>query len=115
VNGVGSFIGPGDGELAERLVEHVCHIADLVGPQHVGLGLDYMFDLAEVLDDKHRDKHYLPDGLVSDDEKLVAPEDLPRLVEGLIARGWPETDIAAFLGGNLRRVAQDSWKPVARS
>jgi D-arabinose 1-dehydrogenase-like Zn-dependent alcohol dehydrogenase len=49
VTGLGIFLGDNDSST-DRLVEHVCHYADLVGPEHVGIGLDHVhvaFDLAE--------------------------------------------------------------------
>jgi membrane dipeptidase len=42
VNGVGAFIGEPKHVTVETVVRHIDYIADLVGPQHVALGLDYM-------------------------------------------------------------------------
>ena len=46
INGVGIFLGANDAR-PETFVRHVDYVAQLVGPEHVGLGLDFMFDMAE--------------------------------------------------------------------
>ncbi len=39
VTGVGRFLGP-RGPVVEHVVEHIDYMVELVGPQHVGLGMD---------------------------------------------------------------------------
>ena len=39
VTGVGRFLGP-RGPVVEHLVEHLDYMVELVGPEHVGLGMD---------------------------------------------------------------------------
>lgn len=46
INGVSLFLGPGG--LVERLYTRVSHVAQLAGLEHVGLGLDYVYDAAEL-------------------------------------------------------------------
>src|SRR6185437_7529189 len=48
VNGLGPFLGATEGNLTSRLFEHIDHMVQLVGPDHVGLGLDYVYDTAEL-------------------------------------------------------------------
>jgi len=48
INGIGVFLGEND-IATELLVRHVDYVADLVGPEHVGLALDYVFDQQEVI------------------------------------------------------------------
>ena len=42
VMGVGTFVGDND-DTAEGLLKHIDYISELVGPKHVGIGLDYVF------------------------------------------------------------------------
>ena len=43
VNGIGLFLGEDD-IRTEALADHVEYLLDLVGPDHVGIGLDYFFE-----------------------------------------------------------------------
>ncbi|MCC2113863.1 MAG: membrane dipeptidase, partial [Hyphomicrobiales bacterium] len=38
INGLGIFLGDND-VSNETFVNHACYVADLVGPEHVGIGL----------------------------------------------------------------------------
>src|SRR6185369_12169278 len=40
VNGIGIFLGDND-TRSERVVDHIAYVAELAGPEHVGIGLDY--------------------------------------------------------------------------
>jgi membrane dipeptidase len=46
INGVGDFLGD---TKSETLIAHIEYVLDLVGPKHVGLGLDYVIDKQELL------------------------------------------------------------------
>ena len=74
----------------DQTLDHFDHVRDLVGVDHVGIGSDY---------DGVGDS--LPIGL-----KDVSS--YPTLVEGLLGRGYSETDVKKILGGNLLRV----WREV---
>jgi len=72
----------------ETIIEHIDHVAKLVGPDHVGLGSD--FDGAD-----------MPDGL-EDCSKL------PKITEALVRKGYSDADIQNILGGNMLRVLEQS-------
>ncbi len=74
------------GTLPE-LVDHIDHIVDLVGIDHVGLGSDY-------------------DGVTGLPEGLEDASTYPNLIAELLRRGYSEEDIAKILGGNALRVWQ---------
>ncbi len=110
LNGVGIFLGDNDIRVA-RLVDHIDHVAQLIGAEHVGLGLDYPFDveglnamLAERQDFWPAHLGYRP-GM-----KFMAPEDLPAVTEELLRRGYSDHDVCAILGQNLLRVAAEVWR-----
>lgn len=73
------------------LLDHIDHIAKVAGVDHVGLGSD--FDGVSGL----------PQGM----EDVTA---LPRIVQGLLDRGWKEEDIRKVIGGNTLRVMDRAVK-----
>ena len=112
INGVGIFLGSEDGQSA-AFARHVDHVAQLVGPQHVALGLDYVFDTQELLDYTAKMRHTFPPGLGYDSgPSFVAPEQLEEIVRLLQARGYADDDLRAILGGNLMRLARSAWAPL---
>ncbi len=67
------------------LVDHIQHILEIAGPEHVGIGSDF-------------------DGMTALPDGIDSAADLPRLSEALLARGVTQTQLQALLGGNLLRV-----------
>ena len=113
INGIGSFLGRNDNS-SETFARHVDHVAQLVGPQHVALGLDYVFDTQELDDYLAKMSDTFPAELgYEKGVRMVAPEQLEGIVEILQNRGYSETDLQAVLGGNLMRLSLAVWKPVA--
>jgi len=110
LSGLGPMLG-GDDKLVGRLVRQVRYMSDLVGPEHVGLGLDYVFDRAE-LEEYLRmkpDLLSLPQGS-SGDLAMIEPEALDRLVDGLTQCHFTDTQIRGVLGENWLRVATQVWR-----
>ncbi|MBO8137460.1 MAG: membrane dipeptidase [Desulfotomaculum sp.] len=72
----------------EKYLDHVDHIASLVGTKHIGIGTDF-------------------DGIDKTIEEINDAAALPRLTEGLIKRGYSDSDIYNILGGNFLRVMEE--------
>ena len=89
----------------DRLVDHIEHIAGVVGIEHVGLGPDFC---TEVFEEKIPmcDRPVLLDGmdLFASIPGLDGPRGLPLVTEALARRGLPDSDIRAVLGGNVHRL-----------
>ena len=113
VNGFGLFLGDNDNST-ETLLRHIEHVADVAGPAHVGLGLDYLFDVQE-LDEfmAGNPQMYPADKGYSKGIRMIEPERLPAIVEALLRRGWKDDAVKGLLGGNNLRVAEQVWKPNA--
>jgi membrane dipeptidase len=110
VNGIGVFMAEDDAST-ELLLKQVDYIADRVGPEHVGIGLDWVFDLQSLLTGVQRAGDTYPDKAYGNFEmKIAQPEQLPELTEGLLRRGYAEADIRGVLGLNWLRVARRVWK-----
>jgi len=114
LNGIGIFLGNND-VSEEVLADHVCYIADLVGPKHVALGLDWnppsatAPDLTELVASR---PEFWPPGQRYDTPgiKFASPQQIPGLCRILAERGWQPADLEAFLGGNALRLAEAVWR-----
>ena len=111
VNGIGIFLGNNDASVG-NVARHVLHMLDLVGPSHVGLGLDYIFDTRDLAAEiaAHPDK-FPPHLGYSADIAMTAPEQLPDLADELARRGVDDASLAQIFGGNWLRVAREVWQP----
>ena len=114
LNGIGIFLGDND-IRDEVMADHVCYVADLVGPEHVALGLDWnppvetAPDLSELVASR---PDFWPPGQRYDTPgiRFASPKQIPGVCRILSARGWSDRDIQGFLGGNAIRVAAKAWK-----
>lgn len=111
LTGLGIFLGDNDASTS-TFVRHVDHAVQLVGPQHVGLGLDYVFDMPALsrLAASHADKWPKDGGYSLPDVAQLEHERLPEVADALLGLGYPEADVAAILGGNWLRVARTVWR-----
>jgi membrane dipeptidase len=109
ITGMSAFLGEG-GATPRRFVDHVDYVANLVGPEHVGLALDYVYDL-ETFEAfvASRPDMYPVDGNYSGMQQL-SPSDAPRITAELLRRGYAEKDIRGILGENWLRVCRAVWK-----
>lgn len=109
VNSIGAFVNPDNSSGVEGLMRHIDHIAQLVGPAHVGLGLDVVFyqDFMTRLFDSG--PMMASRGYPRPPWADVKPETLPELVDAMLRRGYAEDDVKGVLGENFLRVAAENW------
>lgn len=79
--------GPAPKASWEKIVAHIDHAVKLVGADHVGLGSDF-------------DGASMPEGM----EDVAR---LPKITEGLLRKGYRESDIRKILGENTVRLLAD--------
>jgi membrane dipeptidase len=106
INGLGPFLGSEDSSI-EAFVRHVDHMVQLVGPDHVGIGLDYVYDRKELEDYLASMKGKLPRH--PETISFVEPERIPQIAEALHRRGYDERAVAQIMGGNWFRIAEQIW------
>lgn len=111
INGIGDFLGPAGVDMEEMFVRHIDHMVQLVGPAHVALGFDHVFDVAELEAFLASQQQLFPAGTFSARFRQLSFEAIPAIVGRLLALGYGEDAIAQILGGNLLRVARAVWKP----
>jgi membrane dipeptidase len=111
ITGLSAFLG-GAGATPARLVDHIDHVADRVGPEHVGLGLDTVYDLETFEAFVAR----LPDRYPADagyrDMQQLGLEAAPAITEELLRRRYGEKEIRGILGENWLRVCREVWRPT---
>ena len=73
----------------KSLIDHIDHVAQIAGVDHVGLGSDF-------------------DGISgATPQGIDSAADLPKITQALLDRGYSEADIRKILGGNLLRVFRE--------
>jgi membrane dipeptidase len=106
INGIGDFLG---GTSSELIVQNIEYVMNLVGPEHVGIGLDYVIDKQEVLDYIKNNPDVFPADKMADFIAFVEPEQLLECTDLLLQKGYSEQVIQGILGGNFLRVATETW------
>ena len=107
INGIGDFLG---GTSSELIVQNIEYVMDLVGPEHVGIGLDYVVDKQELIEYVEGHPDIFPPDKIKDYLSFVEPEQFPEFTEVLFQKGYSEQIIRGILGENFLRVAGQVWK-----
>lgn len=103
VNFFAGFIGPAN-PTVDRLADHIAHVVEIAGVEHVGLGPDFVkeildekFPLCETLFIEGVDgKRAIPG--------LEGPAGLPLVTQALVRRGLSTEDVRLIVGGNVVRL-----------
>lgn len=110
INGVGIFLGENDASIA-AIIRHIDYVSSLVGPEHVGIGLDFVFDMEGMNRVLAANSGMWPRGYgYRPGIRFFAPDDLPRLTEALLSAGYGEAMVRGVLGANWLRVAREVWQ-----
>ncbi len=114
VSGVSMFLGTRTPD-ADDVARHAAYVANLVGVQHAGIGLDISFSQPELDDNPPNfDPSYwwpASAGYKRGIERTVYPpiESWQVLGEALQRTGMTADDAALVMGGNMVRVAEKVW------
>ena len=117
------FLKTGPKSALADYVEAIDDLVDVIGIDHVGFGTDFTQDQPESFwlyiasqqgtkypasfTDSNRvwgvnDPSLYP-------SELQTPDDLPRLTDALLHRGYSEEDVTKVLGGNWMRLFSEAW------
>ena len=114
VNGMSNFL-PGEKADTQAMLRVIEYLVERVGAQHVGVGLDYVYDLElDELPAGTDPTYWFPpehgyDENFYKNSDFVSPEAGGDLSELLAERGYRKDDVAAIMGGNFLRVAKQCW------
>ena len=111
VNGINIFVN-GSTATPEDIFQHIDYFANLVGPDHVGLGLDHVYDPASLIYYTKLQAARWPEsgGYNRSDVFFYGPDGLPQLTQVMLDHGYDEKTIRGILGQNWLRVCQQVWK-----
>jgi membrane dipeptidase len=110
LTGIGPFLGA-NVNLVERLLGQLRYAVDLIGAEHVGLSLDYVFDRAELDGYLRLNPTLFPPGMgTAEGMGMVEPEAMGAIAEGLTRDNLTDAQIRGILGENWLRVATRVWR-----
>ncbi len=119
ITGVRNFVSAVEPTTVENIVDHIDHVVNLVGIEHVGVGSDsdlngyddMAADQKEELLAMYKASYAFRERL--DTDGFDHPRKIFDLTEALIRRGYSDSNIQAVLGGNFRRLLGETWTGVA--
>ena len=103
VNLLPAFIDPTTPTI-ERAVDHVEHMVEIAGPEHVGVGPDF---IVEIFDDTYpKDVPLIIEGVDARQPipGLFSSRHLPALTRAMVDRGFTDAQVEGILGANFLRV-----------
>ncbi len=110
LSGIGPFLG-GNSDVVSHLLRQLRYVIDQVGPGHVGLGLDYVFDTTELDEYVQNNPSLFPPGVEGSGKMgMVGPEAMTDIAEGLARDNLTDSQIREILGENWLRIATRVWR-----
>lgn len=110
-----NFLAHTDQPTVEHVLDHIDHVSNLVGWQHVGIGSDFPFAAPDEWGNARLAEHLLASGFSPEDgfenPKSVKGfddyRDFPNITRGLVSRGYNDEQVWGILGGNFIRVFRE--------
>jgi membrane dipeptidase len=120
--GYPAFVSSAPRPSLEEFIAHIDYMVQLVGIDHVGLGIDYFVEMDPITPLAQAQASYearLAAGIWSAQSYppppyiypagIETPASLPNLTAGLLRRGYAAADVHKILGGNWVRVYRAVW------
>jgi membrane dipeptidase len=103
------FVGATNTVTIENVLDHIDHVVNLAGVEHVGIGTDVDLD--------GRDRGISMAGSAparrNDLDGVTYEQKIFDLTEGLLRRNYSRENIKLILGGNFRRALSEIWTHAA--
>ena len=101
-----AFIDP-DRPTIDRVVDHIEHVAEHVGIDHVGIGADFIREYVDEIYATYEKVTFEGEDLRATIEGLDSPAGMPALVAKLKERGFQGEELRKLLGENFLRVFRE--------
>jgi membrane dipeptidase len=116
ITGVRMFVRDKEPTTIEDIVDHIDHVAKLVGIEHVGIGSDSDLlgydkmpaDQLKQLRAAYKASYAFRERI--DTDGFDHPQKVYDLTAALLKRGYTDTNVELVLGGNFRRLLASTWK-----
>lgn len=122
VNGWPPFVSDSQRPTFDQFFAHIDHMLQLVGPDHVTIGMDYVYAIQGLVPDHEVQAAYdvmISSGAWTVEEYgkppyvfptgLETPATMYNLTGGLLERGYSVEDVRKIMGGNWMRVMKQVW------
>jgi membrane dipeptidase len=122
IAGFPSLVSHSKQATLDEYINHIDHVADLVGIDHVAIALDFFEFQDPFVDDVEAERRYhefVDAGLWSKSnyppppyfypKGIETPQDYPNLTRRLLERGFRPDDVKKVLGENWMRVYRSVW------
>lgn len=93
----------------EDVLDHVDYIANLVGPEHLGLDFDFVDEDEDDYAFYGYDERYVPHPPWTWPTGISGHAEAGNVAEGLRVRGYSESASRGILGENFLRVFEQVW------
>lgn len=112
LTGLSIFMGSDNNASAEKFVEQIDSVVQLVGPNYVGFGLDYVYDMPGLERFAASQPARWPPngGYLTENMQQLEHGCLLYVTQLLLDKGYGDADIVGILGGNWVRVAEAVWR-----
>lgn len=113
LTGLGIFMGDPDASVA-AFIRQIDYLAERVGTDHIGLGLDTEFHAEDDLPNGENAEDWWPQQYYGqmNGHRQMQPEMLQTVAEELSLMGYSTKDINGIFGENFLRTAQATWKKL---
>jgi membrane dipeptidase len=91
----------------DRFVDHICHVRDIVGIDHVGVGPDFIREYYDEFFGNYPEMETEGLRISKGIDGLSYSHDLPNLTACMVERGFAADDVRKVLGRNFLRVFQE--------
>jgi len=113
ISGSSEYLG--DPQCSSRtMLGHIRHLAELIGPEHVGIGFDVVFDQVSLTRWARGRPEEWP--MTLDPQwpgfTYAMPGQLFELADLLLKDGFTETQVRGILGENYIRICRAVWQPA---
>ena len=107
VNAYPAFVGKDP--TIDDLIDHIEYLIELIGPDRVTLGLDFIDNLPEEKLQVLVDDPAYPNPPYTYPEGLLSASDIPNITSRLLDRGFSEAEVRGIMGENLLDLYNRVW------